>query len=401
MATTSNFSKNDTGASHHITPDQSHLLSASEFTDPDQVLLGNEIASILYLLRFDHLLVELRSSTSLFVELRSSLLTFITASHCSIITAHVFGEILIFGILLQAAFLSALVGSEVAYSAAQATVATLSEAYETTKNHRSFPRNTSLQGSGNSWLQHGFNSTNTFGINEYRQGPLYSVFPTKPAQVSSVQDLFEFICSGPLLEKIGVTAEMVAEYIDKWLLYGRLLSQLFQLNELYLTVPQKARIYQYYIPVFLWCEDQIKQHWSTFKNEEDVPPLVIGFSAPQGCGKTTLVFALDYLFQKTGRKSATISIDDFYLTAEGQGKLREANPGNSLLEVVIHMICRRVADPSTWPEVEGPLTVVLFEGWMLGFKPLPTEVVKAVDLQVRTRNSYLVFHGEGSSQVNL
>ncbi|XP_072069244.1 D-glycerate 3-kinase, chloroplastic-like [Arachis hypogaea] len=59
------------------------------------------------------------------------------------------------------------------------------------------------------------------------------------------------------------------------------------------------------------------------------------------------------------------------------------------------------ADPSTWPEVEGPLTVVLFEGWMLGFKPLPTKVVKAVDLQVRTRNSYLVFHREGSSQVNL
>ncbi|KAJ7011704.1 D-glycerate 3-kinase [Populus alba x Populus x berolinensis] len=44
----------------------------------------------------------------------------------------------------------------------------------------------------------------------------------------------------------------------------------------------------------------------------------IGFSAPQGCGKTTLVFALSYLFQTTGRKSATLSIDDFYLTAEGQ-----------------------------------------------------------------------------------
>ncbi|XLR29592.1 hypothetical protein S83_057492 [Arachis hypogaea] len=52
----------------------------------------------------------------------------------------------------KAAFLSALVGSEVAYSAAQATVATLSEAYETTKNHRSFPRNTSLQGNdGKMW----------------------------------------------------------------------------------------------------------------------------------------------------------------------------------------------------------------------------------------------------------
>lgn len=27
----------------------------------------------------------------------------------------------------------------------------------------------------------------------------------------------------------------------------------------------------------------------------------IGFNAPQGCGKTTLVFALDYLFRITGR----------------------------------------------------------------------------------------------------
>ncbi|RYR73241.1 hypothetical protein Ahy_A02g007587 [Arachis hypogaea] len=106
----------------------------------------------LLLSSFDHLLVELRSSTSLFVELRSSLLAFVTASHCLIITARVFGEILIFGILLQAAFLLALVGSEVAYFAAQATVATLSEAYKTTKNHLSFPRNTSLQGENGEYL---------------------------------------------------------------------------------------------------------------------------------------------------------------------------------------------------------------------------------------------------------
>ncbi|MED6179657.1 hypothetical protein PIB30_002985 [Stylosanthes scabra] len=51
-------------------------------------------------------------------------------------------------IMAQAAFLSALAGSEVAYSAAQAAVATLSEAYKTTKNHRSFPKNTSLQEAG-------------------------------------------------------------------------------------------------------------------------------------------------------------------------------------------------------------------------------------------------------------
>ncbi|KAI7985366.1 hypothetical protein LOK49_LG14G01838 [Camellia lanceoleosa] len=145
----------------------------------------------------------------------------------------------------------------------------------------------------------------------------------------------------------------------------------------------------------------------------------IGFSAPQGCGKTTLVFALDYLFQITGRKSATISIDDFYLIAEDQAKLRESNPGNALVEfrgnagshdlslsvetltalsklnkqVVLlcslHTIGGNRADPSTWPEVEGPLLAILFEGWMLGFKPLPVEVVKAVDPQLETLNKNL------------
>ncbi|KAH1219467.1 D-glycerate 3-kinase, chloroplastic [Glycine max] len=282
--------------------------------------------------------------------------------------------------------------------------------------------NSSKSVSGSSGLQ---NSSFVSGI-EYRKRPLYSVFPTKPAQVSSVEDLYEFICSGPLLDKIGITQEQVAESIDNWLLYGRYLCRLFQLNELFLTEPQKARIYHYYVPVFLWCEQQITEHQSKFKDGEDIPPLVIGFSAPQGCGKTTLVFALDYLFEVIGRKSATVSIDDFYLMAEGQNKLREANPGNALLELrgnagshdlafsvetltALTKLTREGgmklklprydksafngrgdrADPSTWSEVEGPLTVVLFEGWMLGFKPLPVDAVKVVDPQLETVNKNL------------
>ncbi|KAI4329289.1 hypothetical protein L6164_021572 [Bauhinia variegata] len=284
------------------------------------------------------------------------------------------------------------------------------------------PAHFSESGSISSWMQYTCAPLSSAASNEYRKGPLNSVFPTKNAQVSSVQDLYEFICSGPLLDKIGLAQEKVAESIDKWLTYGHYLCQLFQLNELFLTIPQKTRIYHYYIPVFVWCEDQIAQHRSKFKDEEDIPPLVIGFSAPQGCGKTTLVFALDYLFHKIGRKSATISIDDFYLTAEGQNKLREAHPGNALLEYRgnagshdldfsvetltaltnltkegMKMKLPRYdksafsgrgdrADPSTWPEVDGPVTVVLFEGWMLGFKPLPEEVVKAVDPQLETVN---------------
>ncbi|TYJ33921.1 hypothetical protein E1A91_A05G134900v1 [Gossypium mustelinum] len=283
----------------------------------------------------------------------------------------------------------------------------------------------SNSGSGSSWLQHNPLHRDASSGGGSRQGPIYSVSRTKPAEVASVEDLFEFICSGPLVDKMGLTQEKVAESIDKWLFYGSKLCRLFQLDELYLTTPQKARFYHYYIPVFVWCEDQISQHASKFKDGEEIPPLVIGFSAPQGCGKTTLVFALDYLFRITGRNSATLSIDDFYLTAEGQAELREQNPGNTLLELRgnagshdlpfsvetltaltkltkegMKMKLPRYdksayggrgdrADSSTWPEVEGPLTVVLYEGWMLGFKPLANEVVKAVDPQLERVNKNL------------
>lgn len=286
------------------------------------------------------------------------------------------------------------------------------------------PESSNSSGTRSSWIQDNSPCGDNVVHNGHRQGPVHSGFPIAPAEVSSVKDLFDFICSGPLLDKLGLTSEKVAESIDKWLLYGSKLCRLFQLNELYLTEPQKVRIYHYYVPVFLWCEGEISQHMSTFSGE-DIPPLVIGFSAPQGCGKTTLVFALDYLFRITGRKAATLSIDDFYLTAEGQAKLRESNPANALLEfrgnAGSHDLSLSVetltalskltkeglkmklprydksahngrgdrADPSTWPEVEGPLTVVLFEGWMLGFRPLPAETVKAVDPQLEMVNKNL------------
>ncbi|CAI9114072.1 OLC1v1014691C1 [Oldenlandia corymbosa var. corymbosa] len=287
------------------------------------------------------------------------------------------------------------------------------------------PKSSNSSGVQSSWMQ----DNSTYSANVFHSGngqvPLRSMPHSTPAEVSSVQDLFDFICSGPLLEKVGLTTEKVSESIDKWLLYGSKLCRLFQLDELFLTEPQKVRIYHYYVPVFLWCEGEISQHMSRYKEGEDVPPLVIGFSAPQGCGKTTLVFALDYLFKITGRKTATISIDDFYLTAEDQAKLRESNPGNALLEFRgnagshdlslsvetltalsnltkegIKMKLPRYdksayngrgdrADPSTWPEVEGPLTAILFEGWMLGFKPVPPETVKAVDPQLEIVNKNL------------
>ncbi|KAI7754528.1 hypothetical protein M8C21_028898 [Ambrosia artemisiifolia] len=263
----------------------------------------------------------------------------------------------------------------------------------------------SKSGNGCSWMQDNSTYNDIITSSKRNHGPLHSVFPPRSAEsaeVSSVKDLFEFICSGPLIDKLGFTSETIAESIDKWLEIGSQVCKLFQLNDLYLTTPQKARIYHYYIPVFLWCENQISDHRSTFKDGDDIPPLVIGFSAPQGCGKTTLVFALDYLFKTSGRKSATISIDDFYLTYDDQAKLRENNPGNALLEFRGNAGSHDLSLSVETLEALGKLSkegmkmklprydkVVLFEGWMLGFKPVPSEVVKAVDPQLEIVNKNL------------
>lgn len=118
-------------------------------------------------------------------------------------------------------------------------------------------------------------SCDNFSPNGRKQGPLGAVSSKERAQVSSVDDLYDFICSGPLIDKIGLTAEKVAESIDEWIEYGLRLCRLFQLNQLALNEAQKIRIYHYYIPVFFWCEQEISQHSSKFKEEEEIPPLVV------------------------------------------------------------------------------------------------------------------------------
>lgn len=108
------------------------------------------------------------------------------------------------------------------------------------------------------------------------QQPLRDAFPSAQADVSSEKELLEFISSGPILKEIGLTPEKVAESIDKWTLYGsKLCSRFFKTNELYLTKPQKIRIYHYYVPVFLWCEQEVSRHRSMFKEDDEIPPLVV------------------------------------------------------------------------------------------------------------------------------
>jgi D-glycerate 3-kinase len=185
--------------------------------------------------------------------------------------------------------------------------------------------------------------------------------------------------------------------------------------------PCRERIYQYYLPVYFWVLAQLQKH----KNSSS-GPLVVGISAPQGCGKSTLCEQLEALLLADGLTPASLSIDDFYLTRAEQEALAAAHPQNPLLQsrgnaashdlaigtrtlaalrdataasapVALPRYDKSAfqgkgdrADPATWPSVKGPVDVVLFEGWMLGFTPVSEDAAITVDPHLAPVNEALL-----------
>lgn len=128
----------------------------------------------------------------------------------------------------------------------------------------------------------------------------------------------------------------------------------------------------------------------------DANSLLLGINGAQGTGKSTLA---DFLAKATeelfGWRTAVLSIDDFYLTrAERQVLARDVHPlfatrgvpgthdmtmlSNALdqlgnLPAGAAMTLPRFdkssderAKVSTWPRVDGPLDMVVLEGWCVG-----------------------------------
>ncbi|MDQ1135183.1 uridine kinase [Pseudoxanthomonas winnipegensis] len=119
---------------------------------------------------------------------------------------------------------------------------------------------------------------------------------------------------------------------------------------------------------------------------------VWGLSALQGTGKSTLAAQLAQAAQREGLRSAVLSLDDFYLTrAARQALARQVHPllvtrgppGTHDLPLALHTLQalregRPVALPrfdkladdraaeSTWPRLDGPVDLVIFDGWCLG-----------------------------------
>ncbi len=128
------------------------------------------------------------------------------------------------------------------------------------------------------------------------------------------------------------------------------------------------------------------------------PGFVVGLCGPQGSGKSTTVEVLAHLLRAADLTVAVLSLDDLYLPRESRARLaREVHPLlqtrgppgthdvalgldvlNGLTRAGPTLIPR--FDKGTddrkprgdWDQVEGPVDVILFEGWCVGARPQPT-----------------------------
>lgn len=126
--------------------------------------------------------------------------------------------------------------------------------------------------------------------------------------------------------------------------------------------------------------------------------LVVGVCGPQGSGKSTGAQALRVLLEHAGLRVAVLSLDDLYLTRRSREILsvmvnnrlfltrgvpgtHDAVMGREVLDalarpgrVALPRFDKAADEPlpeAEWPVVEGPVDVVLFEGWCVGARPQP------------------------------
>lgn len=129
--------------------------------------------------------------------------------------------------------------------------------------------------------------------------------------------------------------------------------------------------------------------------------LTVGLCGPQGSGKSTMVVSLQRLLESRGLSVAVLSLDDLYLTrAQRETLSREVHPlfrtrgvpgtHDISLGMAVLASLRRPGNtmlPSfdkarddrrpreDWSAAQGPMHVLLFEGWCMGAKPQTDEAL--------------------------
>jgi len=132
-------------------------------------------------------------------------------------------------------------------------------------------------------------------------------------------------------------------------------------------------------------------------------PLIVGVTGPQGSGKSTLAAQMPTALAAHGLGAAVLSLDDLYLTrAERQRLAREVHPllatrgvpgthdvalGAQVLaslgrpgETLVPSFDKAADDrrpPDQWTRVNGPVDVIVFEGWCVGARPQPPRALAA------------------------
>jgi D-glycerate 3-kinase len=168
----------------------------------------------------------------------------------------------------------------------------------------------------------------------------------------------------------------------------------------------RRRVDDTYAPVLEFCVELLA---ATSRR-----PIVVGLSAPQGAGKSTLAEHVVEALGAFGHPTCAISIDDFYLTHVEQCALAAAHSGKPYLDhrgypgthdvelgAAVLRALRDATGPvaiprydksahggrgdraprDRWSNAPRPLDLVVLEGWMLGFVPVPPESVPEPELQ--------------------
>lgn len=130
-------------------------------------------------------------------------------------------------------------------------------------------------------------------------------------------------------------------------------------------------------------------------------PLIVGVCGSQGSGKSTVCKTLTARFSAAGLKVANLSLDDLYLPRAARVKLSEqvhpllrtrGVPGTHDTKLGIQTLHDLAHDKEvklprfdkarddrrpveSWELIQGPVDLVLFEGWCVGAKPQGLEAL--------------------------
>ena len=222
------------------------------------------------------------------------------------------------------------------------------------------------------------------------------------------RSLFRVCSSHKSSQKLSMYPSVIDDAVSKQELHisTHLTSEITKLytdgKEVDLTLVNN-QVENYYRPMYAYL--QLLQEMKTKLRPSG--PLLVGISAPQGCGKTTMTDMLRGLYAEQGLHAIAVSLDDFYLTGAEQDALAAANADNDLLhlrgnagthDLTLMMDTLKAlqthkanggevrlprydkslragrgdrAPEEAWDVIteDRPVDVILFEGWMLGFAP--------------------------------